>query len=184
MPVFAASAMVMVSLLAGAEPPRTLALARLADLLGPPAFLSAPLPFDHSHYYDREMGAPLNRRLALFNRLVQPWRLAEIKSRCLALETELAPEGRRQVNIDPGLLSAGGLTLASHKERPHRVAIGPGLWAEPTLVFQEGGFQPLPWTYPDYAGQEIRTLLNNLRRRCLWEMKRTPDQGGTACSNP
>ena len=44
MPVFAASAMVMVSLLAGAEPPRTLALARLADLLGPPAFLSAPLP--------------------------------------------------------------------------------------------------------------------------------------------
>ena len=117
----------------------------------------------------------------MFVRPVQPWQLAEIKLHCLELETELALQGRRQVNIDPGLLSAGALTLATHKEQPHRVAIGPGLWAEITLLFQHGGLQPLPWTYQDYAGQEIRSLLNTLRGRCLWELKRTQGQGGTGC---
>jgi hypothetical protein len=173
--------MVVVSLLAAGEAPRQEAVHLLRRSLGPLAHLSAPLAFDHSQYYAPEMGAPLTRRLAGFVDLVSPWDLAAIKQTCLAIEHELARDGRRRVNIDPGLLGPGSLVLASTKASPHRVAIAPGLWAELTLLFQHGDFTPLPWTYQDYAGLELRGLLRLLRGRLRWQLGQTEPQGGNTC---
>lgn len=177
----ATSVMAVVSLLAASETPRQAAVLRLCRNLGPLVHLSPPLAFAHSRYYASEMGAPLTRRLAAFAELVAPWDLAAIKRVCLDIEDELARDGRRRVNIDPGLLGLGSLVLATTKASPHRVAIAPGLWAEPTLLFQHGDFAPLPWTYMDYAGPELRGLLRLLRGRLHWRLGQAEPQGGNAC---
>lgn len=164
-------ASLVVSLLSADEEPRALALARLADEYGPPDLVSEALAFDQSEYYRSEMGGPLTRRLALFARPIAMDRLAQAKQFCLDLEREQAVEGRRQVNLDPGLLSAGGLVLATTKYKGHRLAIAPGLYAELTLWFHHGRFNTLPWTYPDYAGEELLELLTQCRERHLWLMR-------------
>ncbi|MFZ5587764.1 MAG: DUF4416 family protein [Thermodesulfobacteriota bacterium] len=170
----------VVSLLAAAEPPRALAVRRLAGDLGPLDYLSRPLIFDYSDYYAAEMGGPLTRRLATFRRMVGPLDLAGVKARCLALEAELALEGRRRVNLDPGLLSADALILATTKYRGHRLPLAQGLWQELTLWFNHGRYHPLPWTYPDYAGPQLREMMAGLRRRLLWQLKAAggPEEGG------
>lgn len=181
MHVQATPVMVVASLLAAHEPPRREAVLRLSRSLGPLAHLSPPLAFAHSQYYAPEMGSPLTRRLAAFIDPVAPWDLAGIKRTCLAIEDELARDGRRRVNIDPGLLGTGSLVLASTKASPHRVAIAPGLWAELTLLFQRGDFVAQPWTYTDYAGPELRGLLRLLRGRLRWQRRQAGPQGGNAC---
>jgi len=168
----------VVSLLAGREPERARAVRRLRDRFGPLALLSAPLPFDYTDYYQAEMGPGLSRRLALFCRLHPPQDLARIKRICMSLERDLAHQGRRRVNLDPGFLSAGSLVLATSKYREHRICIGEGLFAELTLWYHHGRFHALPWTYPDYAGQELGRVLEGFRKRYLWQLQHNQPGGG------
>jgi len=167
----AEKARLLISLLAAEEAPRSEAVRRLAARFGPLIFLSEPLPFAYTDYYQPEMGAPLTRRLAAFLELVEPERLSVLKGICLSLESDLAVGGKRRVNIDPGLLSAHSLVLATTKNSPHRICLAPGRYAEVTLIFQNGEFKALPWTYPDYAGKEVQDILHDLRRRYLWQLK-------------
>lgn len=171
-------ARLVISLLAAAEQPRSQAIARLAQGLGPVDYLSRPLAFAYSDYYAAEMGGPLTRRLAAFRVPVRPLDLAAAKTRCLALEADLAMEGRRRVNLDPGLLSADALILATTKYCGHRLPLAEGLWQEITLWFNHGQYHPLPWTYPDYAGPELREICAGLRRRLLWQLKTAGGQEG------
>jgi hypothetical protein len=164
-------ASLLVSLLSASEEPRAQALTRLSAEYGPPEVVSEALPFDLSTYYQPEMGGPLSRRLALFARPMPMVRLAEIKRFCLELEEKFAEQGRRRVNLDPGMLSDGALVLATTKYKGHRLAIAPGLYAELTLWFHHGRFQALPWTYPDYAGPELIELMEQCRERHLWLLK-------------
>ncbi|BEQ15190.1 DUF4416 family protein [Desulfoferula mesophila] len=170
-------ARLVVSLLAGREEPRARALGRLAILLGPVVFYSEPMPFSRSEYYAPEMGIGLNRRLAAFERLRLPGELVGIKRQCAALEGELSREGRRLVNLDPGLLDRDSLVLATHKFAGHRMELAPGVYGEVTLYYQGGAYRPLPWTYPDYAGEQIRDLLELLRGRLLWQGKAERSRG-------
>jgi len=57
------------------------------------------------------------------------------------------------------------VVLASTKDAGHRVAIGPGIYAEATLHFAHGEFQPWPYTYPDYAGADARAFFTRVRAR-------------------
>ena len=161
----------MVSLLAGSEEPRTEAVELLSREFGPLAALSGLLAFDHTDYYEPEMGAGLTRRLASFQEPLPLWYLPLAKRACLEIESRLAgPEGRR-VNLDPGLLSEDSLVLASTKPRPDRVCLARGLYAQVMLVFREGEYRPNSWTYPDYAGHEIKSILKICRGRLLWRQK-------------
>ena len=54
------------------------------------------------------------------------------------------------MNIDPGYLTLFQLVLASAKPFSHRIYLDRGIWAEVTLLFRDGTFETLPWTYPDY----------------------------------
>lgn len=175
----ASPARLVVSLLAAAEAPRTQAVRRLAQDFGPLDYLSRPLAFDQTGYYAAEMGRPLTRRLVSFRRLVPAHALADIKRACQTLEAELSQDGRRLVNVDPGLLCADSLVLASGKRQGHRLALAEGLWAELTLWYHHGEYHPLPWTYPDYAEVPMRRLLQALRARYLWQLKEDRAQGGT-----
>lgn len=123
------------------------------------------MAFDYTSYYEKEMGAPLWRRVLAFKALVEQERLAEIKLATNAMEQARAMGGRRMVNIDPGYLLHERFVLATGKNYSHRIYIGRGIYADLTLIYRGGAYQALPWTYPDYADQPLRGFLRTVRRK-------------------
>ncbi len=135
----------------------------LASRWGPPDFVSQLMPFRFTSYYDAEMGTPINRFFVSFARLVDPAELASVKTRTNGIEDGFREDGRRRVNLDPGLLALSRFVLATAKESSHRVALAAGIWAEVTLLFEKGSFRPVEWTYPDYRSAEYIGILNAIR---------------------
>ena len=129
------------------------------------------LMFGHTDYYVEEMGPQLFRRFIVFSRLINPDQLAEIKLFSNDVEGRYSKKGKRLVNIDPGYVVAERFVLATGKNYTHRIYLQKGIYADLTLIFQKGDFRPLPWTYPDYAGKEIRVFLRDVRKRYLYQLK-------------
>src|SRR5262245_41051067 len=100
------------------------------------------------------MGQGLRKLFFAFRDLISPDRLAGVKLRTNELETELAAAGRfaesRPLNLDPGLLSLGKFVLATMKDQAHRIYLRDAVFAEVTLKFTAGAWEPWPWTYADY----------------------------------
>ncbi len=148
-------------------------LRRAAHLLsqqyGPVDFASELWPFDETDYYEPEMGPDLKRRFVSFQDLIQPDRIAEIKRESYEIERQLADDTLaaipRPVNLDPGYLDLSKLVLATTKDASHRVYLGAGIFAEVTLRYARGGWQLLPWTYPDFRKDEYHELFRKLRER-------------------
>src|SRR5689334_11293899 len=105
------------------------ALRRLEVLFGPIDYLSAPGPFPYTTYYDREMGGGARRQTAVFFDLVEPVALPDIKLRTNELEVEFSRDGKRRVNIDPGILSEERFVLATGKNFTHRIYLRDGIYA-------------------------------------------------------
>lgn len=144
----------------------------LVEQWGPAALVQAPFPFDHTDYYEAEMGAPLSKHLVAFERLIEPEELPACKLSTNRLEEELSKDGRRRVNLDPGYLTPARLVLASTKDFAHRIYLGGGIYGEVTLLYRKGAFTPLPWTYPDYRGPATLTFLKRVRS---WYLDRLAD---------
>jgi hypothetical protein len=123
------------------------------------------MPFDYTSYYEKEMGAPLWRRMLAFQALIEQDRLADIKLAANAMEQTRSAGGRREVNIDPGYLLLERFVLATGKNYSHRIYIGRGIFADLTLVYRRGAYRALPWTYPDYAGEPLCRFLLAVRRK-------------------
>jgi len=117
---------------------------------------SPPFPFPDTLHYRTEFGAPLVRRFAVARPLVGQGLLPWVKVWAQGLERRWSREGRRLVNCDPGLLTLERLVLATGKGAGHRLYLGLGVFGDLTLVYERGGFVPLRWTYPDYAGEDVR----------------------------
>lgn len=139
--------------------------------LGAVDMLSNWFQFNYTDYYQKEMGAPLQRRLVVFKALMEQDRLVAIKHMTNQLERRYQRQGRRRVNIDPGYLLAERLVLATGKNFTHRIFIGQGIYADLTLVFQKGAFRPLPWTYPDYADRRLIDFLTLVRKKYRLDLK-------------
>jgi hypothetical protein len=127
--------------------------------------VSAWFPFEDTNYYAREMGIGLLRRMIAFRRLIDPGSLADIKHKTNRIEEKFSEQGKRRINIDPGCLTHERFVLATGKNYTHRIYIGSGIFADLTLVYQKGRFQTLPWTYPDYAKENIRSFLMRVRHK-------------------
>lgn len=138
---------------------------------GKPDFISAGMPFNYTNYYEKEMGKLLIRRMISFERLIPPETLPDIKLLTNQVENQFSSEGQRKINIDPGYVSAAHLIMATGKGYAHRPYLRDGIYADLTLVFTDGEFRPLSWTYPDYAGLEVRTLLHKIRDKYLESLK-------------
>ncbi len=149
---------------------------RLCDRFGPPDLVGPWWPFNLTDYYYREMGAPLGRILAAFLRLADPGRLADWKVFTNQLEEGFSLGGRRLVNLDPGYVAKERLVLATGKNYSHRVYLDRGIYGDLTLIYARGGFQPLPWSYPDYARGALPALLERVRRKYLWQLKEITGQ--------
>ncbi|MFO7496394.1 MAG: DUF4416 family protein [Desulfobacterales bacterium] len=144
--------------------------AELEAVFGPLEMVSRWLAFDFTPYYEAEMGRPLVRRMLAFKTLVAQDRLADIKLATNAIEARHAADGRRRVNIDPGILLLARFVLATGKNFAHRIYLAKGIYADLTLVYARGAFQRLPWTYPDYAGGALLGFLQQARRRYQLEI--------------
>jgi len=144
--------------------------AELVERYGPVDYETPPLAFDHTAYYDDELGRPLFRRLLGFARLVPLDALVAVKLATNADERGHARPandqtgGSRRVNLDPGLITLERLVLASGKNFTHRVYLGSGIWADLTLIYnKKTGWVELPWTFPDYATEDMKRRLTELR---------------------
>ncbi len=138
-------------------------------------FISAPMAFAYTDYYRNEFGDSLIRRLVAFHRLIQPDSLPDVKLWTNSLECRLSEKGRRKVNIDPGYLAKAHLILATGKGYSHRPYLRGGIYADLTLVYRSKAFQTLPWTYPDYAGEEMIGMLTRIREQYLLQLKTTEE---------
>ena len=145
----------------------------LKDLFGPIDFISSELDFTYTQYYNAEMGRPITRIFCSFQELVNPEHLPGIKIKTNRLEDHFRIQGKRKVNLDPGLLSLGRFILATTKDSSHRIPIGSGIYAEVTLMYEGKSYRPIEWTYPDYSSPEyleilkkIRTLYKNQIKNC------------------
>ena len=152
----------------------------LADRFGTVELASDIWPFDSTTYYEAEMGGPLLRQMVSFEELMAPGDLAGVKQATNGLEVELsetlsgAPP--RPVNLDPGYVSLSKLVLATTKDYAHRVYLGDGIYAESTLHWHKGGFEPWPWTYPDYRTEACRAFFARVRSQ--YETKLHRRSGG------
>jgi hypothetical protein len=124
------------------------------------------LPFDQTHYYDEEMGAPIFRRFFSFAELVDPSEISGTKIKTNDLERAFAGRSNgkeRPVNLDPGYLEQSKIVLASTKNYFHRILISGGIYAEVTLHYEEGEWRAFPWTFPDYKSGRYHEYFFSLR---------------------
>ncbi|WFS63622.1 DUF4416 family protein [Pseudodesulfovibrio thermohalotolerans] len=124
---------------------------------------SEEFAFTETEYYDAELGAPITRRLLAFEELRPLDELADVKLWTNSVEQRFASEGRRLFNLDPGFITQQSLVLATGKNFSHRVYLKDGIWADLTLMWQRKHWVDFPWTFPDYAGEAMKTRLTKLR---------------------
>lgn len=117
----------------------------------------------YSDYYEEEMGKEIGRCFWAFNLPFPRGALAEAKLATNRLERNLAREGKRTVNLDPGLLTPESLILATTKPYCHRVYLAKGIFADLTLTYGKAGYEAMPWTYPDYREKWARDFFHRVR---------------------
>jgi hypothetical protein len=143
--------------------------ARLVQVFGPVDLRSDLFAHAFTEYYRDEMGHPLARYFAAFDELIAPHELAAAKRLSNRIEGDLAALGEwpvvRPVNLDPGYVAPSKLILASTKDFAHRIYLARGIWAEVTLLFKNGAWRELEWTYPDYRTPEYRDFFTRVRDR-------------------
>ena len=145
----------------------------LREEFGPLDERSEPFAFDpYTSYYEREFGVGLEKRIVAARDLIAPERLAGIKLRTNRLELELtspaareSDRAKRAVNVDPGYLNDSKVVLATTKDQAHRIYVGRGIFEEVTLNYRRSsrGYEPNPWTYPDYAAPGRLEFFGRLR---------------------
>lgn len=147
----------------------------LEQTFGKVQLQSPVIPWNFSDYYQEELGPNLIRAWVAFSDLCPPDGLKEFKKKTIALEEQLKDkEGKRPVNLDPGVLTLHNLVLATTKDYTHRIYLGDGIYAEVTLIYKQGRFQTLPWTYLDYRIPECLNFLTACRNELISALQHQP----------
>ncbi len=133
--------------------------------------VSEIVPFSWTYYYEREMGKGLLRCFLSFKGLVDQDELPDIKHVSMDIEEKWSIEGKRTINIDPGILTAERLVLATTKNYTHRIYLRNGIYADLSLIYQNKSFKELPWTYPDYRSDLCIDFLMKARKKYLSMLK-------------
>lgn len=147
------------------------AIERLEEQFGQIEYRSPVYAFDITDYYVPEMGSPIFRLFLSFQKTVNPKDLARIKIETNRIEETLAVDGKRKVNLDCGILDYDKVVLASAKYNGQKVYLDFGVWADLTLHYNKGRFDPYPWSFPDFKSGTYSDAF--LRMRQLYKQKRT-----------
>lgn len=141
---------------------------RMENVFGQVHLKSETVAFEkYTNYYEKEMGKSLRRCFCSFNPPFQRGALVEAKLATNRIERNMSKSDKRVVNLDPGLLTLEALSLATTKPYYHRLYLSKGVYGELTLIYRKGGFEPLPWTYPDYREEWARVFFHKVREDLL-----------------
>ena len=145
----------------------------LISILGEIDRRSESVSWTASNFYEKEMGPGLLRHFVAFTQPRSPADLAEVKTRTQRIENAYrrVDSGGRCVNLDPGYLDAYKVVLASTKNAGQRIYLGSGIYGEVTLLYYDGAFHGLEYTYPDYLWPETLTFLIQLRAHYLAQLR-------------
>ncbi|MBN1443453.1 MAG: DUF4416 family protein, partial [Planctomycetes bacterium] len=154
----------------------------VVERFGPlhPEGVSPLFPFPATETYGETMGPDLRRQFFVVERRWPQDGLASVKREAIAMEEEIrerwaeAAGVERPINIDPGLINDCRIILATTKDHAHRIYRGEGIWEEITLVYRQGRYQPLPWTYRDFLNPAYHEFFEPLRREILEDFRRGP----------
>ena len=141
--------------------------ATLTELWGPIEVESAIFDFTHSDYYLAEMGADLKKQFIVFLKMVPPDFLVAAKLITNEIEQKHLKNGRRQVNLDPGYISAAKVVLATTKDYVHRIYLGRGIYGDVHLKSSKRQLVPNEWTYPDYKMPQTIAFFDKVRKDYL-----------------
>lgn len=149
------------------------ALGILVGQYGLADFISSLSPFSYTDYYSREMGDSIKRCFVSFETLIRPESLPDVKLQTNVIEKMFSHAGGRGINLDPGYVSRAHLILATGKGYAHRPYLRDGIYADLTLVYNDGSFQALPWTYPDYGEKRTREMFGKIRGKYIFQLKQS-----------
>lgn len=162
-------ALLVMGVLSGSLRAHDRAQSRTKEIFGPLISSSSPKPFNRfSSYYEHEMGPELIKSYWVFARQVYRGCLVDAKLATNRIERDMSLAGKRTVNLDPGLLAAESLILATTKPYSHRVYLSKGIYAELVCTFRkDGGLDLMPWAYPDYRDPETMDFFGSIRKEVL-----------------
>ena len=151
------------------------AVETLMNKYGKADFTSEVWPFEQTDYYNKQTGPHILRQFISIERLIEQGKLAKIKLQTNKIEQKLAKSLAlplpRPVNLDPGIIEASKLILATTKNYSHRIYIGKKIFAEVTLIFDRGCWRPFEYTYPDYRQQCYFDFFERVRKRLLEQLQ-------------
>ena len=143
------------------------AVKRLSNTFGKVIIKSDIIPFDFTDYYNKEMGEGLLREWIFFDCRIKQETIADIKHTTILIEEEFSQDRKRIVNIDPGYITLSKVVLPTTKDCAHRICLGNDIYAEVTLIFYKGEWQPQKWTYRDYKTETAISFFNECREYIL-----------------
>lgn len=145
----------------------SLAQSELKKSFGEVSYQSPIYPWDHSDYYEEEIGRDLKRRFLFFAEPIMPDRLSDVKIETNRIEGLFLKKEdgkkKRLINIDPGYMNMAKVVLATTKDFSHRIYLKDGIYAEVTLIYRGDSYCPLPYTFPDFRSEDYIGLFNSVR---------------------
>lgn len=153
----------VVAILWSDEGRRPVAMQRLREHFGTIDFEGANHLFDATDFYDAEMGRPIWRQWISHQDLVRPESLVEAKETTNRIEDELREDGLRKINLDVGYLDLHKVVLASMKPAGQKIHLARGVYADLSLRYARGGYQPLEWTFLDLRDGRYSADLLSIR---------------------
>ncbi|NOR15374.1 MAG: DUF4416 family protein [Candidatus Aminicenantes bacterium] len=150
------------------------ALERLSQVFGRMDLTSSAFKFTFSDYYHKQMGGAVERMFLSFSDLISPENLSSIKLQTNELEEIVRREqgsDQRVINLDPGILSASSLVMATTKDFAHRIPLQNGIYAHLELLFGKDMIRTLEWTYPDFKTGDYDEFFLEVRRIYLQQFR-------------
>ena len=129
--------------------------------------------FTITDYYVSEMGSPIFRLFVSFDRLIHPKDISRIKIETNKIEEQLSVQGKRKVNLDSGYMDYDKVVLASAKYNGQKIYLDHGIWADLTLHYKKGRYDPYPWSFPDFKKGIYNNVFLKIRERYKIQRKKS-----------
>ncbi|MBS3155535.1 DUF4416 family protein [Candidatus Woesearchaeota archaeon] len=120
--------------------------------------------FNHTDYYEDEFGKKLKKYVIVFKKEINPELLPNIKLFTNSIEYKT---NKRIINLDPGYLNKQKLILATTKERPHRIYLKNGIYADLTYLFKKNDCIILRNTFPDFREKFVQEFFIKIKNTCI-----------------
>ena len=147
----------------------------LEENFGPIDYVSPVLDFQKfTYYYNEEMGknTSIEARMISFQYLSSPAFLCNAKLITNEIEKNYSVDDKRKVNIDIGYIHHTQFVLASKKHWGNRIYIGKNIYAEITLMYNFGKWEPLEYTYANFRDPNYLKELEIIRNNYLKKRKK------------